>query len=329
VWSVGRTGQCTPTGSTSPRELSGVTVSNVLFHHAGKVRDFNLGKGAIIKITRGGEVVPFLLDTIQGVTPEIITNCPSCNHVLTWENDTLYCRGTQCSPQIENQLNYHFSIIGAKGWADKTIEKLVLNGFDSIEKLQTITHSQLTDIGFGAGVAKNLINERERVINTPIKDYILLASLAVSNLGRGTSKKLLAEFRIDKLEAVTPERLLKLSDFGDVTSVGISDALKERTGTIDFLLNIGFIIEHTQDIEQVENGTLEGLNVCFTGSMIANRTEMERVAVEVKGAKSTQSSCTGKTDLLVMGSGVGQKKLDGAEKHGVTKITEAEYNERY
>jgi DNA ligase (NAD+) len=324
-YTVGRSGAVTPTAHIEPRELSGVTVSNVLLHHAGRVRDERLGAGAVIQLTRSGEVIPKFIKTIEGTTPVVPTNCPCCDSLLEWEGDTLFCKATYCSAAVSNNLIHHFKRIGVKGWADKTMEKLVSAGHDTLEKLYNLSHDDLVSAGVGSGTASNLLKERERGLSAELKDSNLLASLGIKNLGRGTSKKILSVCKISDIHTLSPSDLKSLPDFGDITSVGITNGLLSNKSTLDFLLSKQFNLLHTSDVEVVEGGSLSGMVVVFSGKMNADRKEMERVAVEEKGAKATSSSVNSKTDLLVMGQKVGQKKLDGAAKHNVRMITEKEY----
>lgn len=329
AWTVGRTSQVTPSANIEPRELSGVTVSNVLLHHAGRVREGQLGNGAVISLTRAGEVVPYYLKTLEGVTPTIPTHCPCCETVLEWQGDILYCRSISCSAAVANNLIHHFRCIGVKGWADKTMTRLVEANYDTIEKLYAITQEQLTSIGIGEGTAKNLLKERNRGLIDELKDSNLLASLGISNLGRGTSKKILAVHLIDTIHTLEATDLLALDDFGEITSNGITKGIQDKKATLAFLLEQGFNLKHTQNIKVESNGSLKGMTVVFSGTMKADRKEMERIAIEEKGAKKTSSSVNSKTDLLVTGLDVGKKKLEGAIKHNVLTINEDDYLANY
>ncbi|MFT7007088.1 MAG: DNA ligase (NAD+) [Colwellia sp.] len=283
----------------------------------------------MITLTRAGEVIPRFLSTVKGVEPTIPTHCPCCETLLEWQGDILYCRGISCSAAVANNLIHHFRRIGVKGWADKTVTKLVEANYDTIEKLYAITHEQLLSIGIGEGTAQNLLKERNRGLVDELKDSNLLASLGINNLGRGTSKKILAVYPIDTLHTLAATDLLQLSDFGEITSNAIFKGIQDKKSTLAFLIQQGFNLKHTQNIEVVSNGTLEGMTVVFSGTMKNDRKEMERIAVEEKGAKKTSSSVNSKTDLLVTGQGVGIKKLEGARTHNVLTISENDYLANY
>ncbi|MFT6908811.1 MAG: DNA ligase (NAD+) [Oleiphilaceae bacterium] len=205
------------------------------------------------------------------------------------------------------------------------MEILVDAGHDTLVQLYNITLDDLISAGISSGVAVNLLKERERGLADELKDNTLLASLGIRNMGRRTSKKILAVCNISDIHTLNPNYLKALPKFGDITSQEITNGLFEKKETLDFLLFKRFNLMHTQDAEVVKGGSLEGMVVVFSGTMKADRKEMERAAVEDKGAKAISSSVNTKTNLLVTGQKVGQKKLDGAAKNNVFMVTEDEY----
>jgi DNA ligase (NAD+) len=322
TWGVGRTGKISPVVQIEKTIINNVVISNVTAHHARNVIDSGIGKGALIQILRSGEVIPFLEKTIKKVEADIPSECPCCSRPTQWKNDFLMCVNDLCSERIQNQIIYHFKTTKVDLFGAKSVEKLVANGFDSIEKVHAITFDELTSIGFGNGQAKNLINELIRVKKEPLQDNHLLASLGISSLGRGSSEKLLAHHKIDSLGTVTSDDIIKIAGFGDLTSISIAEALQDKAQTLQYLLSLNFNLKHTSDIEVVTTGALVGVKIVFTGKMVANRNDMKADAIK-KGA--VVQSSVGKTDYLVCGQSVGAKKIESAKAKGVTIITEEEY----
>lgn len=68
---------------------------------------------------------------------------------------------------------------------------------------------------------------------------------------------------------------------------------------------------------------LLGKNIIFTGKMMEKREVMMKEAEEI-GA-NPQKSINKKTDILVMGEDVGQKKIDFAEANNIEMISEQEF----
>lgn len=70
--------------------------------------------------------------------------------------------------------------------------------------------------------------------------------------------------------------------------------------------------------------SLAGKLICFTGTLTGKRADAKKAA-EAAGAK-VGSSVTGKTDILVTGSGVGAAKIQGAQAKGVEVWDEDTFN---
>lgn len=335
IWQVGRTGRVTPVIHIEPTALSGATISKVTGHHAANVRNHGIGIGAKIVIIRAGEVIPKHLNTTHPVQANLPTECPCCASDLVWkkspqtdEDTFLVCENIGCSAQSVTGIIHFFNTIQCDLFGAKSVDKLVQADYTCVEQILLMNEEAFMAVGFGAGQAKNLVAEMQRVMREPLRDNLLLASLGISKLGRSASEKLLAKHRITELKGITAEQIEAIEGFGKKTSVSISKALADRANTLDFLLSRNFNLSHTQDAQaSVGGGSLEGVNIVFTGTMSGSRDKMKADA-KAKGA-TVQSGVNGKTNILCCGDKVGQKKLDAARDKGVEIITEEQYWERY
>ena len=52
--------------------------------------------------------------------------CPSCGHVLEWENQLLYCRNPACGDQSSKKIEHFGKTLKIKGLGPATIESLAL-----------------------------------------------------------------------------------------------------------------------------------------------------------------------------------------------------------
>ena len=67
-----------------PVYIDHVRITRATAHNAAHVRDWNMGVGTIIKITRSGDVIPQIKDVIIDKDIEIIY--PSDEYEWYWEN---------------------------------------------------------------------------------------------------------------------------------------------------------------------------------------------------------------------------------------------------
>lgn len=326
TYQVGRTGKLTPVINIEPTYLTGATISNITGNHAGYVVSHGISKGSTIELTRAGSVIPAHVRTLESNSPvEIPSECPCCQSSVRMEGDFLYCNNVTCSERVVSRICHFFTILAAADYFGRaTVTKLVANGVDDIPTIYALTVDQFRDIGFGEKQSVNLYNELHlRSRKEAIADYKFLAAFGIPDLGRGDSRKLLEAHSIETLNTIDASDIEKIKGFGKKTSQSIAASMPIIWPTIQAMLNLGFNLESRAPAN--DNSPLSGKNVVFTGSMSSSRDEMKSNARSF-GA-NVQSKPTAKTDFLVIGQSVGKAKIDAAEKHGTSVITEAMYLE--
>jgi len=328
-WQVGRTGNVTPVMAVKPVLLSGATIRRVTAHHAGMVAKQKLGPGAAIEIVRSGEVIPKLERVFQPADQVILPReCPVCGTSLVWQNDFLRCTNRRgCRAQIEQRISHWFKTLGNADWFGiKSIQKMVAGGFDTLEKIYAMTEQDFVDLGFGPVQSKNLAQALIISRTKQVADWRFLAALGITNLGKGDSRKLLSHISLQNLLNVEKDAIASINGFGGVTSQSIYEGLQELRPTIEHMLQLGFNLELTPLGHELENrnSPISGKGVVFTGKMQqGSRGDMQNQARQL-GAR-VQTAVSTKTDLLVCGEKVGEKKLDKARNLGVTIVSEDEY----
>ena len=331
MWQTGRTGRVTPVLGVDPIELSGAIVSRITAHHAGNVKALGLGEGAIITAERSGEVIPKIVDVVEPAKVTTLpVKCPSCEHDLVWEGDFLTCANhLACPAQIKNTLEHFFRTHGqVDGFGPRSIDKLVEAGIDTLQKIYASSEEDFIKAGFGNGQSKNLRRELNRSLSVQIEDWRLLAAFGVARLGKGDSRRLLQQMRLDHLASVTEEEIIRIDGFAELSAGIIVAELKEMWPMIEQMLELGFNLEETPLLSESQTieSPIAGKKIVFTGKMLqASRDEMKKQAMQL-GAQ-VQSAVSSKTDLLVCGENVGAAKTGKAEKLGVRVVTEAEYIE--
>ncbi len=325
---TGRTGRITPTLILEPVEFYGVTIRHATAHTAQHLIDHGLGPGARVTITRGGGVIPKLVDVIaKAVTPIDTDHCPSCGELTEWDGKYLVCRNHQsCPDQIARSLEHFFARIGvANGFGEAVTKQLVANGVRTVLDVYELGQPGLARCGVSPGVAANLMSELERSKSEPIAEHIFLAAFGIRHLGRGDAARLLKSVSFDDLGAITYERLSAIEGFASGTSSAIVDGLRKTWPLISAVRTMGFNLERVaRSAEDQQRGPLAGQCVVFTGTMESGgRKDMESQAKRLGAIVG--SSVTAQTTMLVYGSKVGATKTEKARKLGVRVLSEADY----
>ncbi len=327
-WQVGRTGNVTPVLEVEPLSLSGATIRRVTAHHAGMVAKLGIGPGAKIEIIRSGEVIPKIERVVlRSDDVEPPGNCPVCQQPLLWKGDFLRCLNSGCPAQLEQRIVHWFKTIGTADWFGiQTVKKLVAAGYDSLEKIYSLTKEDFEKLGFGPVQSQNLAQALQASLSKPVEDWRFLAAFGIPDLGPGDSRRLLQHFRLEELIHAKPEDINALDGFGEITSSSIAQGLAECRQTIQHMLNLGFVLERSVLVgqESKQQHPLSGKKIVFSGKMEhGSRNQMEQQARKM-GAQ-VQSAVSSKTDILVCGHKVGLAKLEKARQLGVRILSESEY----
>lgn len=330
TWQVGRTGNVTPVMEVKPVSLSGATIRRVTAHHAGMVLKEKIGPGSEIEIIRSGEVIPKLEKVLKPSRDVSFPSmCPVCQTRLVWQNDFLKCDNRLCRAQIEQGISHWFKTLGTADWFGiKTIQKLVENGYDSLEKIYALTQADLTGMGFGPVQSRNLEEALDISKNKPVEDWRFLAALGISNLGTGDSRKLLSHMTLQDLLEADRLHIEEISGFGGITSQSIHKGIQDLRKTIDHLLSLGFNLVATPLVHEAPavKSAIAGKGIVFTGKMRHGSREAMQSNARRLGAR-VQTAVSGTTDILVCGDKVGAAKISKAKVLGVEILSEDTYIE--
>lgn len=325
-WQTGRTGRVTPILKIERTWLSGAWIENVTGHHAGNIRNLDIGPGCEIKLVRSGETIPKLLGVCKkGAAVVIPESCPSCDYELSWKRDFLVCTNALCSAQITNRLSHFFSTIGNIDlFGEKTIATLLNHGMDELPKIYGLTEKDFQPMGFGPKQAQNLVRELKRSLKDPVEDWRFLASFGIRHLGRGDSRRLLASYKLSELPGITAEQIQALDSFGPLKAPRIASELRSTWPLIQTMINLGFNLTGVRR-PTTSSSPIAGLNIVFTGKMETPRKILEEQVLLLRA--NPQSSISGNTDILVIGANVGAKKVEAAQKHNTRILEERAYLE--
>jgi DNA ligase (NAD+) len=324
---VGRTGKITPVAELEPTLLSGATIVRATGHHYGLVKEQGLGAGSVIELTRSGLVIPKINQVLKSAPVKIPKLCPSCSEALEWESDFLMCVNHDlCPAQVIGKMEYFFKILANNdGFGIATIEKLYEHGIRKISQIYALSASDLSDMGFGDKTSTNLVNQLKRSTNEQIEDWRFLAAFGVVRMGMGNCENLLKTYPLNEIFELNLEQISAIDGFAELTAQMIVTGLKIIQTEFNLLSRYRFNLEITSLQKNLEEfaHVLFGKKIVFTGKMQGSRDKMKKHAKSI-GIKIL-TSVSAKTDYLVVGEKVGQKKIESAKKFGVKVLSEEDY----
>ena len=286
--------------------LTGVEINWATGHNAKFIYDNGIGRGALVKITRSGDVIPYIKEIITPVVPEMpdehyVWNSTNVDIVLTGENDEVKKR----------RIVEFFKCLEAKFIGKSTIDTLYTKlHIDTLKKYFNLKEKDISSI---EGIRDKKAHKIIDAIQNSIKnvDIVKLAS-ASGTFGIGFGeKKLRAIFQtfphiidMDVSESTLTEMIKGIKGF-DKTSHQFSKNLylfkkflKEHP-EIELKKEYLHIIKESSEENREEEKSFETTKsfektIVFTGT----RDKVIEEEIEKRGGKIT-SSVSKNTDILI------------------------------
>ena len=181
-WKSSKHGVLKPRVKIKPIDLAGITITYATGHNAKNIVDNKIGKGAVIEITRSGDVIPYIVRVIK---PGKVEMPDVAFHWNDTEVDIVIDQEDQ--EMIVSKIYHFFSKLDVKGMGEKTVEKIVASGRDMITDVLHMTAEDYEIIGLGPKVTSNLLKEiAKKTKNVDLA--LLMASTSIFGFGMGKKK---------------------------------------------------------------------------------------------------------------------------------------------
>jgi len=329
VAQTSRSGRVNPVAEIEPTRLSGALIQRATAHHYSMVREKGIGAGALIRLSRSGEVIPKIEEVLESVAPQLPDACPSCDSELVWEGDYLVCVNVMdCAAQRTHSIEHFFKVLGnVDGFGPSSIAKIYGGGIETLPEIYALTEEKFVSFGFGPKQSENMVSQLQRSREEAIEDWRFLAAFGIHRMGMGNCEKLLGVYSLGDIFELDREKIIEIKGFSEKIADEILPGLASVKNMFQALMGLGFNLVATEimgELDVAETSPVTGKTIVFTGTMRqGGRDEMKQKAKGL-GAK-VGSSITGKTDMLVCGAKVGASKMKKAEDLGVKILSEDEY----
>ncbi|HVN92772.1 MAG TPA: NAD-dependent DNA ligase LigA [Terracidiphilus sp.] len=328
---VGRTGKLTPTAMLTPVFIGGVTVSRATLHNADFISGLGLKIGDYVKVERGGDVIPKIVEVVEDKDHprgdgefSFPAKCPECHSkVVRAEGEADWrCVNADCPAKLRESL-LHFAsrgVMNIEGLGDAAVQQLLEKKLvQSVADLYSLTEDQLIDLErFAEKSARTLLAEIERSKKAGLARVLM--GLGIRFVGERTAELLAQEFgTIEAVMDASADDLERVEEVGPRISHAIVEffADKENRNLVKRLKDAG--VDMTAEKKQ-RSTQLKGLTFVLTGTLPALTREEAKEKIETAGGK-TAGSVSKKTSYVVAGEEAGSK-LDKARELKIPVIDE-------
>lgn len=320
-WVNGNSGRVNPVVHFEPVFLAGAKIQKATGFNAKFILDNGIDKGALIKITRSNEVIPYIQETIDPVdNPVIPTHCSCCGSDLTFDGTTLFCLNKECVLKRVEQCNRILTLediplgLGGKGGVNiEMIIDIACEGSPSLEKMiefiltkdWTPFDGKLSPHYYGLA-KKHFDNLYNHIVNglTASEFWYVIHLPSVS---KANSEKL-----------PFPELGEDYSKFKLTPS--FRKVLKEYKEKIDSTLL--FLKENNIKINSVQVSSVDIIPVCYTGATDKFKTRSEFFGFYANKVKEVSVKSA---RYLICNKPSNSSKYKYATTHNVPIVTEAEF----
>lgn len=344
-WTLGRTGQLTPTAVFLPIEIDNTIIERASVHNVSILTKLDLHIGDTIEVYKANMIIPQVKRNVSADEREaackdpdyiaIPSTCPVCGGVakLVRENDTtvLMCTNENCSGKLLGKLTHFVSKKGMNidGLSERTLELLIstnlIKDFIDIYHLSDHRDKLVTLDGMGKKSVENLLNNVEKSRNVKLENFI--CALGIPNIGL-TASKTIAKYcdgEWDKFVELFKSYFdwTKLDDFGHVMADEIDEYLDAYFhDKIKYLADeMKFIIPEKQKIAE---NPFTGKTLVVTGKL--NHFTRDTINEKITSlCAKTAGSVSKKTDYLITNEVSGSSKYKKAMELGIPVITEDEF----
>lgn len=289
-WNISKHGYAKPKIKLQPFDLQGVTISNTTGFNAKYIKDNKIGPGSIVKMTRSGDVIPYIIEVVRGTTPDL----PSNLNDYEWsENEVDLILKQKDTDEIkQKQLVSWSSSMGIDGLKEGSVEKIFKCGYKTPTDLIKLDKGLWIHI-----IGKNgekIFNSIRKNLN-PIKLEKLMGSYPSFGVGIGVRKiKLLLDsdpFLYSKIlkGELTKQNIIDAGGYDEKTAEKVMDGYTEFLKFLKDIDGLYSVITANQ-----KSGKFKDKKICFTGF----RDKSLEEKVENAGG-SVSSGVSKNTDLLV------------------------------
>jgi NAD-dependent DNA ligase len=307
-WNVSKWGVIKPRIRITPVSLGGVTIKYTTGFNAKYINDNNIGPGSVLKLTRSGDVIPFIIEIVtqtQAQFPEASYKWNSTGvDIYTEENENIMCI---------KLISSFFSSLKIKYVSEATVSKMYEHGFNNILKIVSATKRDFEKIeGFGSRLAERTYdNIHAGLQNIPL--HVLLGASGVFGMGMGTRKVELLINRfpdiLTEYKNIPADELFKIINSIEGFSHKTTTKIVENLPWAEkFVNNLAPYI--ALKIQKRVSNDMENMKIVFSGF----RDKDLEDEIKKRGGKVTTSVSKNTSMLVVADKSVSSSKIDKANE---------------
>jgi DNA ligase (NAD+) len=325
IWNANKDGHLYPVLKLKPTRFEDVTIRNVVAHNAKYVVENGIGPGAVVKIVRSNDLLPYILEVITSVKPKMPKDAFMWDknkvHILLEDPDK------NTGVKIK-RLQRFFGTLDIDFISEGTVKKMIAAGYKTIFSIIKMKKEDFLEL---EGVQDKMATKLYQSLQTGLKKITLLKLMVASNLfGRGFAEKklkkildsypdIVSDFKIGKTKT-WKQKLIDIDGLGDIT---VAEFLMGLPKFQEFYEKFTKHVTVPVHKKLSNTGKMKDQIVVFTGF----RDKELKEKIEKAGGKVSES-ISSKTTLVIYQDGdTSSVKYQKAEQLGIKKIKRSQFSD--
>jgi DNA ligase (NAD+) len=307
-WNISKDGYIKPRIHIKPTKISGVLIKHVTGHNAKNIINNKIGPGAVVKLVRSGEVIPYIIDVIKKAKKlqypkySYKWNATEVDFIL---DDNMGDEAERCI--LIKNIVYFFKKMNIKNADENIVIKMIDVGLDTIPKILSAKPDDFLEVdGFKEKMANKIYNN----IQNSIKSVKIVDLMNASNkFGHGLGKRKL-ELIIKEYPNIVTKKIKKKDLIEDLMEI---DGYSTKTAELfadnlpkfkKFLKSVSMIKISKKEDKVKKIKDFKDKTIVFTGF----RNDLWKEIIKFNGGNVT-GSVTKNTDIIVTNdkNGTGSK----------------------
>ena len=294
-WNKSKHGKLKPIVNIEPTLLCGTTNRKATGNNADFIVKNGLGPGAIVKMIKGGEIIPKIVDVLEKTEPQL----PELEYIWNDTHKEIILVNSEDDDEVKlKKIITFFKTLGVENIGPGIYKKLYNSGFDTIKNILNIKKEDLLKLdGIKEKSANKIFESLHKVLDNDIEIENIISGSCI--LGNGLGYKILKKITsvypniFINEEEITTEMLNEIPSIQEKTSIKIIGKLPDIRL---FLKNHPeFKIKKTENTFKNESEVDSKKNVVITGK----RNKKVNEIIE-KNNWTIQKSVNKKTDILIV-----------------------------
>jgi len=335
-WNTSKWGILKPRIKVKTVHLNGVNINYTTGFNGKFIYDNKIGEGSVIKITRSGDVIPYIVEVVKS------SKFPKMPENFKWNESKVDVLIDNNNISETDEMNIKmitsiFEKLNVKFVSEKTVEKIYNEGYKTFLDIIKMKKEDLLKI---KGIEDKLATKIYENIRNGLSEMtvpLLIGASGVLGFGIGVKKinalfegypEILEEYNIIDKEIII-KKIVNVEGFSDKTANKIYENLENANKFLkDVTPYIRWKIEMVKNIEKektLENSLLKDKKICFSGF---RDKELEKEICE-KGGKVTTSVSKNTNFLIVKDIEDDSGKIKDAKKNNVEILQKDDFIKQF